>query len=183
MTTSSLAQFKCWQKLFFFALIVGLFSFNLPSQKAEANARTLGIVGTALGGTALGLSALNSWALYRNGAFSQRGLGGGFYGAPGYASGVGYYAPAATDFGYAGYPAPGNGYYGYGGGYYSPSYYGGYMPGSPAGCGGGAPISACGCAMAAPVMAPPVMAAPCCQPAPVMAAPPCGCASSFGMYR
>ncbi len=65
--------------------VLALFCFSIPLQKAKADtARTLGIIGTALGGTALGLSGLNTLALARRGAFGGGGYGGGYgYGGGG----------------------------------------------------------------------------------------------------
>ena len=72
----------------FFVLI--LFCFSIPLQKAKADTnRTPGIIGTALGGTALGLSGLNTLALARRGAFNRGGYGGGVPGFPNY-NGGGY---------------------------------------------------------------------------------------------
>jgi hypothetical protein len=79
--------------------VLALFCFSIPLQKAKADAnRTLGIIGTALGGTALGLSGLNTLALARRGAFGGGGYGGGFN------NGVGF-----NQFAYGGYGGGFNG--------------------------------------------------------------------------
>ncbi len=56
-----------FKKAILFSLSLLTFNLFLPEQKANATpaALTLGIIGTALGGTALGLGALNSYQLYR----------------------------------------------------------------------------------------------------------------------
>lgn len=136
--------------------LLGLMVTALPSQKAEANpATTLGIVGTALGGSALALGLWNTTSLYRrgywgNGGFGRGGFGGGFgannfgYGGFGYGgypshfSNVGYYYPS---YNYGGFGVNNFGYGGFGGGYGINNFgYGGYVPnyyGAFGGYGGG----------------------------------------------
>ncbi len=113
-----------------FSLLSLLTVFTPSVPKAEANAATtLGIIGTSLGGAALGLGL---WNTYRMSRWGGGGFGGGF--------GGGYY-PAAYGGGWGGgyYPVSTYTYGGFGGGYnpcgysycgvgysgYYPNYYGG----------------------------------------------------------
>ncbi|MDX1919918.1 MAG: hypothetical protein SFU25_04190 [Candidatus Caenarcaniphilales bacterium] len=107
--------------------LLGLLVGIVPAQKAEANtARTLGIVGTALGGSALALGVWNTASLYRRGYWGNGGFGGGY--------GYGSYYPVSYGGWGGGYGAGwGNGF---GGGYY-PVSYGGWGGAYGAGWGNG----------------------------------------------
>ncbi|MDJ0624820.1 MAG: hypothetical protein QNJ31_00445 [Candidatus Caenarcaniphilales bacterium] len=109
------------RKLIIAISLVGLINFYAPSLKVKADAGlTLGIIGTSLGGAALGLSALNSWSMYRRGFYGGRRHYYGGYVQPAY---VGYsHSPYSYGYpAYSGY-AYGNGYYGYVPNYYGVSY-------------------------------------------------------------
>ncbi len=88
----------------------------LCPQKSKAS-DTLGIIGTVLGGTALGLYGLNALGY----GFGRYNGGGGYYGG-GYAAAPMMYSYPVAPYSYSGYG------YGYGGSYYNnyPSYGGGY---------------------------------------------------------
>ncbi|MDX1918726.1 MAG: hypothetical protein SFT81_06270 [Candidatus Caenarcaniphilales bacterium] len=112
-------------------MVASMLFVSVSTPKAQA-ADTLGIIGTSLGGAALGLSAINSIALLR-GARGGGGFGGGnrfFYDnyyaapgpsfypiAPGYSNvGIHTYNPCCmVPYGGYGYTAPGYAHsYGYG---------------------------------------------------------------------
>jgi hypothetical protein len=106
---------KLFLTLSFLSLLV--FCPNAPQTKANP-ALALGIIGTALGGSALGLGLLNSYQGYRN-----NGWYGGRYRYP--VSYGGYY-PAVNTVGFGGGFDPCcNAGYGYGGGFNNVGY-GGY---------------------------------------------------------
>ena len=88
-----------FKKAILFSLSLLSFNLFLPEQKANATpaALTLGIIGTALGGTALGLGALNSYQLYRQRRNNQSYYDDSSYYAPtqSYYEDDSYYIPTS----------------------------------------------------------------------------------------
>ena len=78
------------KKIFLALSFLGLLSGLFPAQKSEARItdRGLAITGVALGGSALALGGLNTWALSRRGGF---GNGFGNYYGTGFGNGFGNY--------------------------------------------------------------------------------------------
>ncbi|MDX1920766.1 MAG: hypothetical protein SFU25_08555 [Candidatus Caenarcaniphilales bacterium] len=79
----------------YFSLICLLMGFAPSQQPTKADPLTLGIIGTALGGTALGLGIWNRASIWRRDRmYGYGGWGGGYVGGMPYYGGGGYYGGA-----------------------------------------------------------------------------------------
>ena len=118
------------KKILLVLCVIWLSVLPMPPAQATDSGTTLGIIGTALGGTALGLTALNSMGFgfgRRHGGmggsigYGGYGMGMGYGGGSYYSAPVMYQQPMYTGYGGYGGGGYGMGYqqasYGYGGGY------------------------------------------------------------------